>query len=185
MFTARRVAQMAAFFARKQGGTINVLKLTKLLYLSDRESMSQCGLPISFDDMVSMPEGPVLSRSLNLINGSYDEVDCAIWEEWIADRENHDVSVKRDFSRQDLDQLSDADLAVLEKVWHEFGRMDKYTLRNWTHKNCPEWVDPKGSSNPIKAFDVLTELGKTAPEATELANSIQTERELDRVFSHL
>jgi uncharacterized phage-associated protein len=185
MFTARRVAQMAAFFARKQGGTINVLKLTKLLYLSDRESLSQTGLPISFDDMVSMPDGPVLSRTLNLINGSYDQASSAMWEEWIADRENYDVSIKREFDRQDLDQLSDADLAVLEKVWSQFGKMDKYTLRDWTHDNCPEWVDPRGSSNPIKAFDVLRKLGKSEPEAKEFANSIQSERDLDAVFARL
>lgn len=185
MFTARRVAQMAAFFASKQGGTINVLKLMKLLYLSDRESLKQTGLPISYDNIVSMPDGPVLSKSLNLINGTFDIESSATWDEWISDRANHEVAVKRTFKRADLDQLSNSDLSVLETVWSQFGWMNKYKLRDWTHENCPEWEDPHGSSNPIKEYDLLLKLGISASEAKQLSQSIQSERELDATFARL
>lgn len=185
MYSPRRIAQMAAFFAHKQGGKINVLKLSKLLYLCDRESMTRTGLPISFDSMVSMPKGPVLSQSLNLINGEGDQASNAIWDEWLHDRENHDVEVKRTFERKDLDQLSNADISVLEKVWKDFGGMDRYVLRDWTHKNCSEWKDPKGSSHPIKDVTVLKALGKDVAEAEALAKKINLERELDAVFSRL
>ena len=36
MFNERKVAQMAAFFLRECGGSMSVLKLTKLLYLAER-----------------------------------------------------------------------------------------------------------------------------------------------------
>ena len=45
-YSARKAAQVAAFFAIKEGGAINVLKLAKLLYLSDREHLSQYDFPI-------------------------------------------------------------------------------------------------------------------------------------------
>jgi len=176
---------MAAVFASKQGGTINVLKLSKLLYLADRESMSRHGVPISFDNLVSMDHGPVLSRTLNLINGFVGGSGAAQWEEWMSDRENHDVSVKKNFTRKDLTELSEADLAVIDTVWAQFGRMDQWALRDYTHKNCAEWIDPKGSSLGIEEVTVFTAVGRSAPEATKLAQDIKTQRELDRVFSRL
>jgi uncharacterized phage-associated protein len=57
---------MAAFFAKKEGDVIPVLKLTKLLYLADREALARYGEPITYDLPVSMEHGPVLSRALNL-----------------------------------------------------------------------------------------------------------------------
>ncbi len=79
MFSARTVAQMAAVFADKQGGMINILKLVKLLYLADRESLQKHGNPISFDRLVSMDHGPVLSRTLNLICGAVGGESGAEW----------------------------------------------------------------------------------------------------------
>ena len=120
MFNSRKAAQMAAVFAKKHGGTINVLKLMKLLYLADRESMKQSGFPISFDHVVAMEHGPVLSQTLNLINGAVRGSAGALWEEWISDRQEHGLTLNRKFSREDLDQLSDADLEVLDATWVTF-----------------------------------------------------------------
>lgn len=185
MFTARKVAQMAAVFAGHQGGTINVLKLMKLLYLADREALNRYGFPITFDNMVAMPHGPVLSRTLNLFDGGADAESTSSWEEWISDRDNHDVSVRRTFERKDLDQLSDSDLEVIESVWGAFGKMNKWAIRDYTHEHCAEWKDPKGSAFPIHDRDVLIALGKNPDEATLLAEEIQAQRELDSVFADL
>lgn len=174
---------MAAFFGQKQGGVINVLKLTKLLYLADREALTRYGYPITYDRPVSMPHGPVLSRTLDLINGFVDGSAEAQWDEWMNTRAHHDVAVKRQFSRADLDELSDADLEVLETVWHQFGGMDHWTLRDWTHEHCPEWSDPKGSSVPIDEAAWLQAAGIPAEQAEVLASEIRTESELDALFA--
>lgn len=78
MFTAETVAQIAAFFTHKEGGASKLLKLIKLMYLSDRESMRRHGYPISFDNFVSMEHGPVLSRTLNLISNNKHASDAEI-----------------------------------------------------------------------------------------------------------
>ena len=39
MFSCTAAAQLCAFFALKEGGGINIVKLMKLLYLAERESM--------------------------------------------------------------------------------------------------------------------------------------------------
>jgi len=183
MFTPAKIAQMAAFFTEKQGGTIDMLKLVKLLYLADREAMDRFGEPISYDNFFSMDTGPVGTNTLNLLDGFVGGADGAKWGEWISDRENHKVSLNREFGRDDLDELSDADLEVLGVVWQQFGRMDKWTIRDWTHNNCGEWQDPEGSRLPITDAEILREVGLEPEEADELAADIQAERHLDSLLS--
>jgi len=60
MFSEKKIAQVAAFFVSKAGGRLNHMKLLKLIYLSDRESLDQWGEPISYD---SMERGSVLSST--------------------------------------------------------------------------------------------------------------------------
>jgi uncharacterized phage-associated protein len=186
LYSPAKVAQMAAFFAQKQGGRINVLKLTKLLYLADRVAIAGYGRPISYDRPVAMPHGPVLSRTLDLLNGFVGGPAAAQWEEWISARANYEVELKRQqLGRADLDELSDADLEVLELVWRDFGHMDHWTLSDWTHKNCSEWKDPRGSSLPIDEVSRLLAVGKDAEQAKELAAEIEADRELDAQFARL
>lgn len=184
MFTVRKVAQMAAVFAKAQGGIINVLKLVKLLYLADREALHRHGFPISFDNVVAMPHGPVLSKTLDLINGFVDGPKGAQWDEWIGDREDHNVTLRRDFSRTDLDELSDTDLEVVHDVISQFGKWDQWTLRDYTH-NLKEWRDPNGSRVAIPDEEILIALGRDAKEAAALAQEIQTQRDFDRVLLSL
>lgn len=185
MFTARKIAQMSAFFAEKQGGTVSILKLMKLLYLSDRESMKRYGIPISFDYFYSMNDGPMLSQVLDFINGFVpDRSEAATWDEWISSRGNHQVSLNRKFDRDDLDEISQADLDVLETTWNQFGSFDQWQLVDYTHKNCAEYKDtPKGQRNPISDSDVLIAVGVDKDHAAELSAEIQLQRRLDAVFS--
>lgn len=180
-YKTRKAAQVAAFFALKQGGSINVLKLAKLLYIGDREHLSRYDLPILFDSFVSMDHGPVTSMTLDYVNG-YQE-DRANWDAFVSDRAGYDVGAASEkMTIDDLDELSDAEIDTLEYVWTKFGGMSKYGVRDWTHDNCGEWEDPKGSSAPIPYERVLKFLGKD--HSTEIAQEIETARGLDRALSY-
>ncbi|MFZ1813802.1 MAG: Panacea domain-containing protein [Rhizobiaceae bacterium] len=179
-FNEKLVAQIAAFFIGKQGGDIPVLKLTKLIYLADRESMAQTGYPITNDHFVSMPHGPVNSLTLNFVDGNFSSRE---WSELISDRANYSVGLSREITDGDLDELSAADLDAMEKVWRDFGHMDKWEIRDWTHDNCPEWEDPNGSCNPIPHERVLKYLGVEG--ADELADEIRSERRVEDIFAQL
>ena len=85
------------------------LKLMKLLYLADRESMRLYGEPISQDRMVSMPHGPVLSQTYDLMSGCSPSSEDG-WESWIADIQDHQVKLRREVNTDDLLYLSDADI---------------------------------------------------------------------------
>ena len=63
--------------------------------------------------------------------------------------------------------------------------MGKWEIRDWTHENCAEWKDPKGSSNPISYEALARALGFDEASAIELAAQIQAEQEIDRLFAAL
>ncbi len=176
---------MLAFLAAKQSHAINVMKGIKLMYLADRESMRKYGEPISHDHMVAMNNGPVLSQTLNLINGDVAPAVAAEWDSWITDRENHNISVSREFSRADLDELSNADLEILSAVWSEFGHLNQWQLSEYTHEHCPEWRHPNGSCLPIDQAALLRQLGWAPSQAESGAQRIKIGHELDSVFARL
>ena len=176
-YNIRKAAQVTAFFAIKQGGAIEVLKVAKLLYLADREFLSRYNFPILFDCFVSMPHGPVTSMTLNYINGMEEQRDH--WEDFVVGRAGNKVGVSRqDMSFDELDELSDAEVHVLEATWDQFGHMSSWAVRNYTHANCPEWEDPHGSSNPIPYERVLKFLHKE--NSAEIADEIESQRSLDK-----
>lgn len=179
-FNERKAAQVAAFFCEKQGRNIAVLKLIKLIYLADRASMAQTGFPITNDCLVSMPHGPVNSMTLNLVDGN---VASEVWSDLLRDRSNYMIGLRRDRSDEDIEELSELDLEILESVWKEFGHMDRWQIRDWTHNNCPEWEDPNGSCAPIPHSRVLKYLGVENPE--DLAADIAEDQHVDSVFTAL
>ena len=161
LFNERRTAQAAAFLLHSAGGVLPLIKLMKLLYLAERESLREYGEPITGDRLVSMPHGPVLSKTYDHINGATPSCSGG-WETWVADRAEHMVAL-RDASmirspEKDLIELSESDREILSKIWLDFGHWDQWKLVDYTHDNLAEWQDPDGSSCPItyeRLFEVL------------------------------
>lgn len=183
MFSERKVAQMAVFFLGQSAeGRMSHLKLMKLLYLSEREAIKVFGWPISGDRLVSMPHGPVLSQTLNLMDGDVESQPGG-WEEWISDKENHELSLRQPLDLKTLNELAPAEIDILKSVWEKFGAMDKWEIRDWTHQNCSEWQDPKGSSYPIHYETLARAVGFDDATAKELADQIQAQYQIARIFS--
>ncbi|MBN8912523.1 MAG: SocA family protein [Rhizobiales bacterium] len=171
-FNVRKAAQVAAYFALQDEGEINVLKLTKLIYLADRLFMEKYDRPILNDYLVSMDHGPVNSLTYGFISGTSESGD---WDKFIADGAKHMVALANSkLSEDDLDELSDAELDILHSIWKSFGHMDRFVVRDYTHENCPEWENPHGSSNPIPYERVFKALGKK--KSPELADSVLGDR---------
>jgi uncharacterized phage-associated protein len=62
-FNEQKATQAAARFLKLANGKMNYLKLIKLLYLLDRESLNRRGRPVTGDQYYSMKLGPVLSEA--------------------------------------------------------------------------------------------------------------------------
>ena len=182
-YNEKRAAQTAAFFISHAGGTIEILKLMKLMYLAERESLARYGEPIMGDVLVSMKHGPVLSKTLEHVNGFTDSEDGE-WESWISVRAGHQLGLRPAHDRGDqLTQLSDADMEILNFIWNRFGNYDKYKLRDITHQTCLEWEDPGETSQLIPYSRVLNSAGYKPEVIRELEQRMRDEEELNKMFS--
>jgi uncharacterized phage-associated protein len=171
-----KAAEEAAFFTDKAGGQIDKLKLIKLLYLTERESMTARARPMIYDEMYSLTHGPICSNALNGINGKLDKT---LWSKWVKlDSNNKTVRLLKRVSRSKLDHLSDSDLKIMEQVWASFGHMTSAQIRKWTHDNCPEYTDvAEGSRVPIDYIEVFESVGHE--NAAELAQNVSQYRRVE------
>lgn len=179
-FPTRKAAQVAAYLINEAGGSINMLRLVKLIYLADRHNMERYDYPIIGDNFVSMPFGPVNSMTLNYINGLIDDRKDE-WARFVAPRKSLTLKLARGITVDDLDELSEADIETLDATWKKFQAIvDQFELAEWTHRYCPEWHDPNGSSVPIEYHQIFKCLGKDDPFG--LAASVMADRELAASF---
>lgn len=181
MFSEIRVTQMAAYLLKKQGGRMAYLKLLKLLYLVERQAMAKWGEPISGDSFVSMPQGPVLSQTYDLIKND----STSPWCHLIKGDSNWEVSLVHEISIDDLDELSPAEIKIIDQVFEEFGKMSRFEIVKYTHDNCKEWQDPHGSSYPIKPESVYRAMGKNENQVKKLLKKYSEQRQLESLKAQL
>jgi uncharacterized phage-associated protein len=166
-------------FAAQAGASIDKLKLIKLIYLAEREFISRYAMPMLFDEYYSLPHGPICSSTLNAING--ETADTEAWAKLIALSGSKDVSAVHAVSRDDLDEISDAEWEVLLYTWHSFGHLTASQIRNYTHKNCPEYVEVERGRLPIRLIDMLEALG--IENAHQVEAHISAARRIDVLLS--
>ena len=176
MFDIEIAGQMAAWFVREQGGTMSHLKLMRLLYLAERTSIERHGFPVLGDKLVSMDHGPVLSITLNYMQG-YKKPGNG-WDKWISSKKDHKVSLARKFRTRDLDLLSQATLEILENVWGRHGHVNQWDICDHAHEHCPEWQDPRGSFLAITYEHLLRSLGHEKRKAEKIALELEAQREI-------
>lgn len=183
MFSEERVTQMAAYFLIKSGFQIAHIKLLKLLYLAERKAMAKWGCSMSGDRFVSMPHGPVMSQTYDLIKGHSPEQ--SFWNKWIKGEKNYEVSLDGSVNIEYLDELSRSEMKILDDTYTEFGSMDRFQLVDYTHQHCHEWVDPNGSSYPIKPESVMRAVGQSEEQVSALLIKHKEDMQLDLIRASL
>lgn len=183
MYNELKAAQAAAHFLIVRGGQMSNLKLMKLLYLSDRESMNRYGYPMTGDKFSSLPHGPVLSVTKDFMDGSLQSREGG-WQSLMNDKKDYEIALKEGVTPEHLGSLSQADIEILDSVWEQFGAMNRWEIRDYTHE-LPEWEDPKGSSMPIRYRDVLLALRRPIEEAKQIEVNIKEASELENALSQL
>lgn len=178
-FQSAKAAQIAAFFVAMAGGRVDKLKLAKLQYLAEREHLARYALPMVYDELYSLPHGPICSSSLNGAEGK-----LGASEEWklVAPSGRKDIHGRAKIARGDLDQVNDAEFEVLERVWDKFGAMTASALRAYTHdkNNCPEYTEVDRARLAISYREILGAVGYQ--NAEELASDIEAFRRLSLAY---
>lgn len=185
LFNEKKAAQSAAYFLLSAQEAMPIVKLMKLLYLAERRSYEKYGQPIVGDRLVSMPHGPVLSQTLNHLNGLMPSSDGG-WDSWVSDRAGHLVALAPQVAgktQRDLLELSDADAEILAETWDRFGHLTEWQLRDFTHEHCPEWTDPDGSMMPLKFEDLFRALNFSNDQTREYEARLKEQNNINAAFA--
>jgi len=135
-------------------GSMDKLKLIKLLYFMDRDCFLQHGHPVTGDKSVAMDHGPVQSACLNVLNG---DIPSNIFQ-FLHLRD-------REVSRNNLGlpirvQFSSDETAVIEQVIKTYGGLTTAQLYHRVHE-LPEYKESyvAGTSTLIPFSKILQHYG--------------------------
>ena len=149
-FNPDKAVQAMAYILSTAGGAMDKVKLTKLLYLADRESFIERGISITGDRLVAMPYGPVPSGCLDLLNGialiNRDRVFRFIHVE--------DTQVSLRLMPEQM-LLTEADCKLIDKVVRDHATTRTWKLVHQTH-DLPEYRNTyvEGTSTHI-SFEAI------------------------------
>ncbi len=164
-----KTTQATSLLLRLADSPLNVMKIIKLLYFSDRHALLTWGRPITYDSYVSMPHGPVLSFTLDKINATKEQDDNSYWNKYISEREKHEVCL---LNKVPNDQLCQAEEEALKRIWGEYGKMNQYQISDLSHE-LPEWKDPEGSSRPIAIEHILLSGGLSKEDVSDVLEDLK------------
>ncbi len=155
-FSLQKALQAAAVLLKTENERrMNYMRLLKLLYIADRESVKQTGCPITYDRIVAMDHGPVPSRFYALIMGR--DPASPKWARFVV-TEHFDVELIKDPGNK---KLSGYEIEVLQTVAKERESLNQWGVRDETH-DFPEWEKNyvKGTSVHIPLRDTLEAVGR-------------------------
>lgn len=175
-FDEKKATEAAAFLLKMRGGKMSYLKLIKLLYLADREALSRWGFSITNDYHVSMPHGPVVSNTYNLM---IDDAEKPFWSQYIsAPLGQYELQLLAECS---TDKLSRAEERLLTEIFDRYGHMTRWQLRDFTH-GLPEWRDPQGSSMPISVAEILQAQGLSMEDIEVITQDMKQAEKAEKVL---
>ena len=105
---AKTIQASAVLLKAEQTNRMSRLRLLKLLYISDREALTERARPITGDRPVAMDHGPVLTNTYDLIKG--EDFLATEWDKYIK-REGRDAVLASDPGVGDLSRYEIAKLA--------------------------------------------------------------------------
>jgi uncharacterized phage-associated protein len=175
MFLEERATQTAARLIRLSGGTINHMKLIKLMYLVERGAIVRWGRPVTFDWLVNMRNGPVLSTTLDCINDEMPASDDerSYWQHFISERTGHEVRL---LTEAPSDALSQAETDLIDETYQRFGHLSQYELVDWCHAHLPEWKNPGATRVSIEIADILRAEKFDEDDVQEILSAIKAEK---------
>lgn len=180
-----RIAQAAAFLigcGKEQ--RIQYLKLLKLLYWADRESLREAGVPITGDTAVAMKNGPVLSNIYDYIKGE-DLSDHTVWDRYFR-KDGYELVLTAD---PGMGKLSRYDRRILKTAYETHQGQDGFEMSESSHE-FPEWeaanarrkIDGRGAV-PIRIEDTLAAVGCSQEQIDRVAEAQNEERQYFQFFS--
>lgn len=174
----KKSTQAVARLIEKSGGPIDYLRLSKLIYLADRESILQRGIPIVGGHYFSMRKGPTISEVMNFVNRR----TAPDWKETISPRFGNEIRLIS--KPPQYGAISESELGILDKIAMDHSAQTTDELVEWCHKNCPEYEDvPPSQRKPIDVESILKGANRSAKKILKLVQEAKEIEELDALLA--
>ena len=151
------------------------MRLLKLLYIADRESLKEIGRPISGDSLLAMKKGPLLSGFYEMIKG--ESVQSQLFDTYFQQSGFH-LELKKS---PGIGLLNRYEIRKLREVSARYENTDDDDLSLMTHQ-FPEWKDPGNSSRHIPVEDVLEAVGR-ADKTDKVRRNAEVARAVAKLWS--
>jgi len=167
-----RAGATVGYLCHKAGIPISVLKMLKLIYLAQRESLRRYGEPIFHEQYANTPVGPLPFMTLGgLCSGGLDLTSQI------------GLRGKVPEPAKEFLALSAGDIELLDEVWQKFGKMDDDALAAYTSSDaCPEGAQVQGKPQPIEMERLLGAVGYSAEGVQSVMEYLAVQAELKGSF---
>jgi len=175
--TTKAIQAVVTLLNTEKTRSMDMLRLLKLLYLADRESIRLTGRAIAGAHAVTMDNGPLDAEVYELAQGKHQ--DRAEWDQFI-DRIHYCLEVKLDPGRG---CLSDFEVELLQEVAKRYADLDTWALVEATHE-LEEWKlshHPR-TSTPIAFESIIDAMGR-GKDKEAILELRREEAEFDALFS--
>lgn len=147
VFNSEKAIAALSYFLELKGGTADFYYLNKMMYLLERKSILERGMPVFYDRLCSLPFGPVPSNVNDELKNVRQLGDFADWSSHFKFIKQNTVSLAGAFNK---DVLSRYELKSIEII----------------HTNIEN--DLQLSRHPVRAFHILHEYITKLPEYVEI-----------------
>ncbi len=157
-FNQEKAIQAIAFLLKQTPETNRsdeYMRVLKLLYFADRESIKETGTPITGDRFVALPHGPTLSRLYNLVR---QEAPGGVeWDKYI-EKDNYVIRLINDPGNGKLCRY---EIELLRRIWEENRGLGVWDVAKKS-ETFQEFIknNPGTSSKQIPLTDLLDALGR-------------------------
>lgn len=173
----KKATQAVARLIEKSGGPIDYLRLAKLVYLADRESIHARGIPIVGGHYFSMNKGPTIGEIMNFVGSR----NAPGWKTTISPRFGNEIRLQ---GKPTYEALSESEVSILDATVQSHSMRTTDELVEWCHKNCPEYEEvPVRSRKTITVESILKAAGKSPKKIQALIQEAQSLAKLDEMLA--
>jgi uncharacterized phage-associated protein len=168
----KKATPAVARLIQKSGAPIDYLRLIKLVYLADRKSIIDRGIPIVGGTYYSMRKGPVISEVMNFVNMQ----NAPRWKETISPRSGDEVRL---CGIPDFGALSKSELNILDGVVAEHHQRTTEELVAWCHDHCPEYEQVRAGQRKLITVESILKGAKK--EVAQIRKVIESANEIEEL----
>lgn len=151
---------------------VDYIHLFKVMYFAQQNQLKEYGLPIVYDTFVARKHGPVPTLTYKVLRGIEGKVELS--SEELKDfakslcistsKDGHQLILASKNAECDMDELSVADVKMLDKWIDKCKNIDSFDLSDKSHedkawKRAKRQVDKTGEDTKITMYDMADAAG--------------------------